>query len=130
MGAAALVMADYVGVSYLTVVVAVLLPVMAYYASLFAMILFESRRLGIRADASAAGVEAPTGQDYLNMLLVFGPLALIVVLLVGGLSAAGASMAAIALLLPLSFINPAIRRAAGASWSRAWPTVAPPSPVC
>jgi TRAP transporter 4TM/12TM fusion protein len=109
MGAAALVMADYVGVSYLTVVLAVLLPVMAYYASLFAMILFESRRLGIRADASAAGVEAPTGQDYLNMLLVFGPLALIVLLLVQGLSAAGASMAAIALLLPLSFINPAIR---------------------
>ena len=113
MGAAALVMADYVGVSYLTVVVAVLLPVMAYYVSLFAMIVFESRRLGIRPDASAAAVEAPTGQDYLNLLLVFGPLALIVVLLVMGLSAAGASMAAIGLLLPLSFINPAVRRRPG-----------------
>ncbi len=110
MGAAALVMADYVGVSYLTVVVAVMLPVLAYYASLFAMILFESRRLGIRADTSAASVEAPTGQDYLNLLLVFGPLAMIVTLLVAGLSAAGASMAAIALLLPLSIINPAVRR--------------------
>jgi TRAP transporter 4TM/12TM fusion protein len=110
MGAAALVMADYVGVSYLTVVVAVLLPVMAYYASLFAMILFESRRLGIRPDASAASVEPPTAQDYLNLLLVFGPLALIVALLIVGLSAAGASMAAIGLLLPLSFINPAVRR--------------------
>ncbi len=31
MGAAALVMADYVGVSYLTVVVAVLVPAVAYY---------------------------------------------------------------------------------------------------
>ncbi len=113
MGAAALVMADYVGVSYLTVVVAVLLPVMAYYASLFAMILFESRRLGIRADASAASVEPPTRQDYLNMLLVFGPLAIIVLLLVQGLSAAGASMAAIGILLPLSFINPAVRRQPG-----------------
>jgi TRAP-type C4-dicarboxylate transport system permease large subunit len=110
MGAAALVMADYVGVSYLTVVVAVLLPVMAYYASLFAMIMFESRRLGIRPDASADSVAIPTGQDYLNLILVFGPLALIVVLLVSGLSAAGASMAAIGLLLPLSFINPAVRQ--------------------
>lgn len=110
MGAAALVMADYVGVGYLTIVIAVLLPVMAYYASLFAMILFESRRLGIRPDASAAAVAPPTAQDYLSLLLVFGPLALIVVLLVSGLSAAGASMAAIGLLLPLSFSNPAVRR--------------------
>jgi TRAP transporter 4TM/12TM fusion protein len=110
MGAAALVMADYVGVSYLTVVVAVLLPVMAYYASLFAMILFESRRLGIRPDVQAAGISAPVAQDWLNLVLVFGPLGLIVVLLVMGLSAAGASMAAIALLLPLSMINPAVRR--------------------
>lgn len=110
MGAAALVMADYVGVSYLTVVVAVLLPVLAYYVSLFAVIVFESRRLGIQPDASTATVPPPTPQDYLNLLLVFGPLALIVVLLVIGLSAAGASMAAIGLLLPLSFINPAVRR--------------------
>jgi TRAP transporter 4TM/12TM fusion protein len=110
MGAAALVMADYVGVSYLTVVVAVLLPVVAYYISLFAMIMFESRRLGIQADASAAEVDAPTGQDYFNLLLVFGPLVLIVVLLVMGMSAAGSSVAAIGLLLPLSFINPAVRR--------------------
>jgi len=110
MGAAALVMADYVGVSYLTVVVAVLLPVLAYYVSLSAVIVFESRRLGIRPDASNSSVPPPTTQDYLNLLLVFGPLALIVVLLVIGLSAAGASMAAIGLLLPLSLINPAVRR--------------------
>ncbi|AOW13769.1 TRAP transporter [Hydrogenophaga crassostreae] len=110
MGAAALVMADYVGVSYLTVVIAVLVPAIAYYGSLFMMILFESRRLGIKADASSAGVAPPERQDYLNMLLVFGPLVMIVVLLVGGMSASGASIAAIALLFPMSFINPAVRR--------------------
>ena len=110
MGAAALVMADYVGVSYLTVVIAVLVPAIAYYGSLFMMILFESRRLGIRADASSAGVEPPNRQDYLNMLLVFGPLVLIVALLVAGMSASGASIAAIALLFPMSFINPDVRR--------------------
>ena len=110
MGAAALVMADYVGVSYLTVVIAVLVPAIAYYGSLFMMILFESRRLGIRADASSAGVAPPSRQDYLNMLLVFGPLVLIVVMLVAGMSASGASIAAIALLFPMSFINPEVRR--------------------
>ena len=110
MGAAALVMADYVGVSYLTVVIAVLVPSIAYYGSLFMMILFESRRLGIQVDASSAGVAAPDRQDYLNMVLVFGPLVLIVALLVAGMSASGASIAAIALLFPMSFINPAVRR--------------------
>ncbi len=74
------------------------------------MIMFESRRLGIKADESSASVAPPEKQDYLNLLLVFGPLLLIVVLLVGGMSASGSSIAAIALLLPLSFINPAVRR--------------------
>jgi TRAP transporter 4TM/12TM fusion protein len=109
MGAAALVMADYVGVSYLTVIVAVLVPTLAYYGGLFAMIVFESRRLGIRADVSGQGVEAPSRQDWLNLVLVFGPLVLIVVALAAGLSASGAAIAALALLFPLSLVNPAVR---------------------
>lgn len=110
MGAAALVMADYVGVSYLTIVVAVLVPSIAYYLSLFFMIMFEARRLGIQADASASGVAEPDAQDYLNLLLIFAPLFLIVFLLVIGMSASGASISAIGLLFPLSFINPSIRQ--------------------
>lgn len=109
MGAAALVMADYVGVGYLTIVTAVLIPALAYYLSLFLMIMFETRRLGIRADAQASAVEAPNLQDYLNLVLIFAPLVLIVALLVAGMSASGASLGAIALLFPLSFINPAVR---------------------
>ncbi len=109
MGAAALVMADYVGVSYLTIVLAVLVPSIAFYLSLFLMIMFETRRLGIKADASSIDVPAPTLQDYMNLVLIFGPLVLIVLLLVAGFSVSGASLAAIALLFPLSFINPAVR---------------------
>lgn len=109
MGAAALVMADYVGVSYLTVVIAVLIPSIAYYLSLFLMIMFETRRLGIKADESAIDVPAPNVQDYMNLVLIFGPLFLIVALLVAGFSVSGASLAAIALLFPLSLINPAVR---------------------
>ena len=109
MGAAALVMADYVGVSYLTVIVAVLVPTLAYYGGLFAIIVFESRRLGVRADASGQGVEPPSPQDGLNLVLVFGPLVLIVAALVAGLSASGAAIAAIALLFPLSLVNPVVR---------------------
>lgn len=113
MGAAALVMADYVGVSYLTVVLAVLVPAVAYYLSLFLMIMFESRRLGLRADTSQMDVASPTTQDYLNLILIFAPLVLIVGLLVMGMSPSGASISALALLFPLSFINPAVRAEPG-----------------
>lgn len=109
MGAAAIVMADFVGVSYLTVIIAVLVPSIAYYGSLFAMIIFESRRLGIRADDKVVGVDAPTRQDYLNLLLIFIPLGVIVALLIVGLSPSGAAITALALLFPLSLINPDVR---------------------
>lgn len=109
MGAAALVMADFVGVNYMTVIIAVLVPSIAYYASLFAMIVFESRRLNIKADDEFVGIDKPNKQDYLNLLLIFIPLAIIVALLLYGLSPSGASIAALACLFPLSLINPDIR---------------------
>lgn len=110
MGAAALVMADIVGVSYVAVILAVLIPAIAFYVSLFLSVFFESEKLGIVADDEDS-VAAPTAQDWINLLLVFGPIFLIVYLLVSGLSPAGASIAAIFLLIPMSFINPDIRRA-------------------
>jgi TRAP transporter 4TM/12TM fusion protein len=110
MGAAALVMADIVGVSYLTVILAVVIPAIAYYLSLFLAVYFEAQKLDIEVNDDDVGVPAPTGQDWTNMLLVFGPIAIIVYLLVSGLSAAGASIAAILLLIPLSFVNPDVRK--------------------
>ena len=107
MGAAALVMADYVGVSYLTVIVAVLVPAIAYYASLCLSVYFEANRAGVESHAEEE--IAVERQDWLNLILVFAPIGMIVWLLVSGLSPAGASIAAIFLLIPLSFINPDIR---------------------
>jgi len=111
MGAAALVMADIVGVSYVAVILAVLVPAIAYYGSLFLAVFFEAEKLGITATEDESDILPPDGQDWINLLLVFGPIALIVWLLVSGLSPAGASIAAILLLIPMSLINPAIRRA-------------------
>lgn len=110
MGAAALVMADYVGVSYLTVIIAVLIPAIAYYASLFLGVYFEARRLGIRMEENEAPEPVET-QDWVNLLLIIAPLAIIVWLLVRGMSPAGASITAIFVLLPLSFLNPEMRQA-------------------
>lgn len=109
MGAAALVMTDIVGVSYLTVITAVLVPALAYYASLFMSVYFEAQRLGIQVKDDEV-LEKPEPQDWLNLILVFGPIFLIVWLLVSGLSPAGASISAILLLFPLSLINPEIRK--------------------
>ncbi|WP_417522745.1 TRAP transporter large permease subunit [Marinovum sp.] len=110
MGAAALVMADIVGVSYLTVVLAVIIPAVAYYLSLFLAVYFEAQKLDIQVSDDDIGVPPPALQDWVNMILVFGPIFVIVWLLVSGLSAPGASIAAILLLVPLSFINPEVRR--------------------
>ncbi len=112
MGAAALVMADYVGVSYLTVILAVLIPAITYYASLFLAVYFEARRLGIEPgnDNGEAEVDPITRQDWINLLLIIAPLSIIVWLLVYGLSPSGASISAILALLPLSFLNPDVRR--------------------
>lgn len=109
MGAAALVMADYVGVTYLTVILAVLIPALAYYTSLFLMVYFEARKLGL-SSSEEASVEPVLRQDWINLLLIVAPLAIIVWLLISGLSPAGASISAIFLLLPMSLLNPAIRR--------------------
>ncbi|ATI41772.1 TRAP transporter permease DctM/Q [Pacificitalea manganoxidans] len=110
MGAAALVMADIVGVSYLTVVLAVIIPAVAYYLSLFLAVYFEAQKLDIQVGDDDVSVPPPALQDWVNLVLVFGPIFVIVWLLVSGLSAAGASIAAILLLVPLSFINPQVRR--------------------
>ncbi|GGO86557.1 hypothetical protein GCM10011348_37650 [Marinobacterium nitratireducens] len=109
MGAAALVMADIVGVSYLSVITAVIVPALAYYVSLFMSVYFEAQRLNITATDDEP-VEKPETQDWMNLILVFGPIFLIVWLLVSGMSPAGASISAILLLFPLSLINPEIRR--------------------
>ncbi|MGE3245969.1 MAG: TRAP transporter permease [Beijerinckiaceae bacterium] len=111
MGAAALVMADFIGVSYLTVCAAALTPALLYYASLFASVVFESRRLGVEAKEESDEGMAVAFQDYFNLLLVAVPLAIIIGALIYGLSPAGSALLAIAVLLPMSFLNPEVRRA-------------------
>ncbi|MEP3046601.1 MAG: TRAP transporter fused permease subunit [Roseibium sp.] len=109
MGAAALIMADIVGVSYVAVMAAALIPALAYYASLFLAVSFESQRVEVNM-GDEGSVIRPEGQDWANLILVFAPMAMIVWLLLSGLSPAGASISAILLLIPLSFINPKVRQ--------------------
>ena len=109
MGTAALVMANFLGVSYLTIITAALLPAVFYYMSLFFGVVCESRRLDIRADESGEEEMRADRQDYLNLLIVAIPVCVVIAALVSGFSAAGSGVMALATLLPLTFVNPAVR---------------------
>jgi len=110
MGAAALVMADLVGVNYLLIIVAALIPALAYYGALFASVVFESRRLGVEAAVTVDPDMQVSVQDRRNLVLVGAPLVTVIAALVYGASPSGAALTALAVLIPLSFINPAVRR--------------------
>ena len=109
MGAAALVMADFLGIDYLTIIIAAIVPALAYYLSLFVTVIFEARALNMSA-SDAEDLEPIVIQDWINLVLVVLPIATVVFALVSGFSAAGSAMLALTLLLVLSFINPDIRK--------------------
>lgn len=112
MGAAALVMSDLTGISYLTIIIAAIIPALAYYISLFTAVVFEARRLGVDAtpDPSVEEEMKVGPQDYRNLLLVFLPISVVIIALVQGFSASGSGMFALYTLIPLSFLNPEIRQ--------------------
>ena len=109
MGAAALVMADFLGIDYLTIIIAAIVPALAYYLSLFVTVIFEARALNMSA-SDAEDLEPIVIQDWINLVLVVLPIATVVFALVSGFSAAGSAMLALTLLMVLSFINPDIRK--------------------
>ena len=108
MGAAALVMADFLGIDYLTIIIAAIVPALAYYLSLFVTVIFEARALNMSA-SDTEELEPIFIQDWINLVLVVLPIATVVFALISGFSAAGSAMLALSLLMVLSFINPDIR---------------------
>ena len=112
MGAAAFVMSDLTGISYLTIITAALVPALAYYASLFTSVVFEARRLGV--EVGSENLDRPelqvNSQDFVNLVMVVVPIVVVITSLLQGLSAAGAGMTAFFAIIPLSFFNPEVRQ--------------------
>ena len=80
MGAAAFVMAEFMAVSYLTVVSIALIPAVLYFVAVFFAVHFEARRAGIeglpRPDLPRMGtVIATRGHQFLPMAVIVGVLA-------------------------------------------------------
>lgn len=109
MGAAALVMADFIGIDYLLIIIAAIVPALAYYASLFTTVVFEARALNV-GETAESEMDPIVAQDWINLILVVVPITTVVVCLMLGFSAAGSAMLALTLLMVLSFLNPDMRK--------------------
>lgn len=77
MGAAAFVMAEFLGVGYVQVILFALLPALLYFLAVFVAVHFEAKRLGLRgvpkADLPAAGkVLRERGHQFLPLVVIIG----------------------------------------------------------
>ncbi len=107
MGAAAFVMAEYLGVSYLTVAALALAPAVLYYVAVFAAIHFEAKRLDI--GTVPKDQQVPLGKVLKDRGHMFLPLAIIIAVLLLGYSAAFAALCGIAAILPSAFLRKTTR---------------------
>jgi TRAP transporter 4TM/12TM fusion protein len=103
MGAAAFVMAEFLGVSYLHVAAAALIPAMLYFLAVFMSVHFEARRTGMqglpRADLPhLATVLKERGHLFL-------PLAIIIGVLLSGYSAPYAALCGIVSVVPTALLR-------------------------
>ena len=111
MGIAAFFLANFTGVNYSYVILAAIIPALLYYFTLFITVIFESRKLGIEPIGEVTQEMLMTRQDWLNLIIIFVPILIIIFVLASGIfSVTGAGMLALLSLLPLSFIDPNVRK--------------------
>ena len=89
MGVAAFVLASLTGVPYSSVIIAAIIPAAAYFLCLFFSAMFQSRKQGIEAIGELTDEMRFEWQDFLNLLMIFGPILLILILLLIPKEAAG-----------------------------------------
>jgi len=108
MGAAAFIIATYLGIAYIEVAKAALLPALLWFFSFFVMVHFTAKRLGLRT-LSKEEVGEIRWSSILKRLYLFIPLILLVYLLIQGYTPMLAGFWAIVLLFALSFIRKGTR---------------------
>ncbi|WP_421706841.1 TRAP transporter permease [Algihabitans sp.] len=107
MGAAAFVMAEFLGVSYLSVAAFALLPALLYYVALFAAVHFEAKRTGMQGLPRS---ELPVMTDVLlERGHLFLPLVIIITVLLLGYSAPFAALCGIVSVIPTALLRRSTR---------------------
>ena len=132
MGVAAFVLASLTGVPYSDVIVAAAIPALAYFFCLFLSVIFQSRKQDIQAIGRLTDDMRLGRQDLLNLVMIFGPILLILALLLTKKEAVGCGMFGALLgaeriiteagcrVTSYSWIQELIRNAAGDAGSAGW----------
>ncbi len=81
MGVAAFVLAALTAVPYREVIIAAAIPAVAYFFCMFLSAIFQSRKQGIEAIGEVTEDMRLSGTDKLNLVMIFGPILLILFLL-------------------------------------------------
>jgi len=105
MGAAAFLLAEYAGVSYLKVAIAALVPGLLFYFSLFITVELEAARLGFKANPESGGLSSLSRKDWIKSLTFIIPIAVIIFVLVNGRSPANAGFWGTISLLIIGLFN-------------------------
>ena len=82
MGVAAFVVAALTTVPYSSVIVAAVIPALAYFFCLFLSVSFQARKQKIKAIGRITDDMQLDRQDILNLIMIFGPILLILTLLI------------------------------------------------
>lgn len=88
MGAGAFIIAEKLGVTYLTVAAAAIIPAIIYYVGLFAAIHFTSLKNGMQALSKEEFAEAKESLEFRSIVGLFIPLIVLIVFLARGYTVA------------------------------------------
>ena len=92
MGIAAFVLSALSTVPYSDVIIAAFLPALAYFLSLFLVVVFEARRTNLQVVGQLTEEQKLTRRDWRNLLMIAGPILLILVLLLTKKDAVGTGL--------------------------------------
>jgi TRAP transporter 4TM/12TM fusion protein len=108
MGAAAFVMAEFLGVAYITVAAYALIPAMLYFVAVLAAVHFEARRVGMQGLPRS---ELPSlGETLKDHGHLFIPMIVIISTLVAGYSAPFAALCGIGSVFPTIMLRKSSRQ--------------------
>ncbi len=89
MGVAAFILAALTAVPYREVIIAAIIPAVAYFFCLFLSAVFQSRKQGIEAIGKVTDDMRLDGRDKINLIMIFAPILLILFLLLTPKEAVG-----------------------------------------
>ncbi len=121
MGVAAFVLVALTSVPYTKVITAAFLPAMAFFFSIFLAVMFQARRDRVEAMRTVPDDLVMNRQDWLNLVIIFAPITVILILLLGSKDTVGTGL--VAAVLPGAVVQ-TITNATGDAVSAGWWAVA------